>query len=93
MGPSGSHNQIFHFLGALRYNGCIDNPFSHSFYWIFVKHLTHFPQNNTLVLFETLNAFFSKQYLDAIDPFSYVSSQFYRATYVYDVHKCSLYNP
>ena len=65
MRPSGSHNQFFHFLGALRYmyDGCIhvDNPFSHSFYWIFVKYLTHFSQNNTLVLFEILNAFFSKQ--------------------------------
>ena len=44
--------------------------------------LAHFPQNNyTLVpfppcllnIYET-NVFFSKQYLDAISPFSYVSS-------------------
>ena len=50
--------------------------------WIFAKYLIYFSQNNTLVpfflhllnIYETLNAFFSKQYLDAIGPFSYASS-------------------
>ena len=93
MGPSGSHNQFFHFLGTLRYDGCIDNPFSHSFYWIFVKYLIHFSQNNTLVLFETLNAFFLKTILGCYRSLFLCLLTIYRATYVYDVHKCSLYNP
>ena len=75
--------EIFHFLGTLRYDGCMDNLFSHSFYQNNIiereylqKYLIHFFLKQHISPFPCLlkKCIFSKKYLDTIGPFSYASS-------------------